>query len=155
MKLTKRLVLDYLKKHKLMTIATYGKHPWISQVYYSFDKDLNLYFLSAPRTLHSKQIVKNKHVAVAIADSRQKPSDLKKGLQIYGVAKPIKNRMKIRHALRLWKDALKVKNPKLTYENMIRKPNEGTMYQVTPKRIKFFNQELFKMKDGKEPVLDL
>ena len=56
---------------------------------------------------------------------RQKPSDLKKGLQIYGVAKPIKNRTKIKHVLRLWKDALKVRNPKLSYDNMIRKPSEG------------------------------
>lgn len=155
MKLTKILILDFLKQHKLMTIATYGTHPWIAQVYYSFDQELNLYFLSSPRTLHSKQIVKNKKVSAAIADSRQKPSDLKKGLQIYGIAKQIRSRAKIKHALRLWKDALSVKNPEQTFENMIKKPTEGTMYQLTPKKIKFFNQELFKMKDGKEPILEM
>lgn len=49
--LTRKLVLDFLAKHKLMVVATYAKFPWIATVYYAFDNDLNIYFLSSPRLL--------------------------------------------------------------------------------------------------------
>jgi uncharacterized protein YhbP (UPF0306 family) len=156
MKLTKNLVLDYLKQHNLMQIATCGNdHPWIASVYYSFDNDLNLYFLSSPTTIHCKQIVENENVAVAITNSNQSISGFKKGLQIYGIAEQISNVSKIKHALKLWKDSLKVENDELTHENMVKKVLSGRMYKISPRKIKFFNQELFKVKDGEEPMLIL
>ncbi len=155
MKLTKKLIHDFLSQHQLMSLATYGEHPWIASVYYSFDKDLNLYFLSDPATLHCRQIAKNNQVAISIADSRQEVSILKKGLQIYGIAKRISEVKKIKHALSMWKETLKVTNPELTYSNMLKKVIKGRMYQITPKKIKFFNQELFPVEDGQEPILDL
>ena len=156
MKLTKTQILDFLKQHQLMTIATQGpEHPWIASVYYSFDNDLNLYFLSNPKTLHCTHIHHNHQVAVSIADSHQKASDLKKGLQIYGHAKQITQAKLIQHAIRHWKQALNFKDPHLTYENMINKTISGRMYIVTPQKIKFFNQELFDVADGEEPVLEL
>ena len=155
MKLQKKHVVEILEQHKLMSVATYDNHPWIATVFFSFDKELNLYFLSAPRTLHCRHIEKNDKVAVAIFDSKQKPSDKKKGLQIYGVAKPISKKVIFKHALRLWKGSMNIKDPEMTYENMVKNPKGGRMYKISPKRIKFFNQELFKTKDGKEPILEL
>lgn len=38
---------------------------------------------------------------------------------------------------------------------MINNTITGRMYQITPKKIKFFNQELFDVEDGKEPILEL
>ncbi len=62
---------------------------------------------------------------------------------------------KIRHALSLWKEFLKVGDPDLTYENM-QKGLTGKMFRIAPKRIKLFDQELFKdVDDGEEPVLEL
>lgn len=153
MKLTKQQVLDFLSKHKLMAVATYGDFPWIASVYYSFDQDLNIYFLSSPDTLHCKQIEKNNRVAVTIADSRQEVSKLKSGLQLSGTAKRISDIAKMKHALSLWKSALGVKDPELTYENMAGKIISGRMYMITPERIKLFDQKLFPVDDGKEPVL--
>lgn len=154
-KLTKELIRNYLAKYNLMQVATQGKdHPWIASVYYTFDNDLNLYFLSDPRTKHCRQIANNPKVAVAVTDSDQDISKFKRGLQIYGLAKQIKSANKIKHALKLWKAYLKVKNPELSYENMLKKIIKGKMYQISPKKIKFFNQELFKVEDGKEPILE-
>ena len=153
--LTKKIVLDYLKNHKLMIIATYGAFPWIASVYYSYDDHLNLYFLSSPETLHVKHIVVNKKVAVAIVDSHQKVTDMKRGLQISGVANQISGANKIKHALRLWKDALNITNPKYTYEGMMKKLIKGRMYMIKPLKIKLFDQELFKVEDGHEPMMSL
>lgn len=155
MKLTKNHVLDFLKDQKLMSVATFGKHSWIASVYYSFDNSLNLYFLSDPATLHCRQIDKNPHVAVSIADSRQKVTQLKRGLQIYGIAKQISGALKMKHTLRSWKEALNVKDKELTYTNMLKKVIKGRMYQISPKRIKLFDQKLFPVEDGQEPVLEL
>ncbi len=152
--LTKELILDFLSEHKQMVIATYGDHPWIATVFYSFDSDLHLYFLSNPDTLHAKQIHNNDQVAVAIA-SNQKINDIKQGLQMYGTAEKITKSELIRHALRHWKDALSVVDPELSYENMIKKTVKGTMYKITPKKIKLFHQGLFDVEDGKEPILEI
>lgn len=153
--LTKQHILDFLKKYQLMVVATYGDYPWIASVYYSFDPNLNLYFLSDPETLHCRQIASNPKVTVAIADSRQKPNEFKKGLQIYGIATQISDANKIKHALNLWKHALQVTDPELTYQNMLKKIVKGRMYKITPKIIKFFNQKLFKVEDGQEPILEM
>lgn len=160
MELTKQHVLDFLKTNKLMQVGTVGNagdiaYPWIANVYYSFDNNLNLYFLSSEKTLHTKQIKQNPKVSVAVTDSRQDINKSKKGLQISGIAEEVSGEQKIRHALSLWKEFLKVGDPDLTYENM-QKGLTGKIYKITPKRIKLFDQELFKdVDDGEEPVLEL
>ncbi len=150
MELTKQHVREFLGKNNFMTVATYGDIPWIASVYYTFDKDLNIYFLSSETTLHCQQIAKNPKVAVAIADSHQNINKPKRGLQMYGVASQISGISKVKFALQLWKSNLGVVDPKLTYKAVMK-----SMYKITPKRIKLFDQELFKVKDGEEPVLEL
>jgi len=155
MELKREQILTFLAEHNLMSIATYGDFPWIASVYYTFDKDLHLFFLSSPSTLHCKQISKNKHVAVSIADSHQDISKLKRGLQLWGIAEQISGVAKIKHTLDLWKSSLKVINPELTYENMVKHVIHGRMYMITPHRVKLFDQHLFDVEDGMEPVLNL
>ncbi|PIZ66332.1 hypothetical protein CO051_05340 [Candidatus Roizmanbacteria bacterium CG_4_9_14_0_2_um_filter_39_13] len=122
----------------------------MASVYYTFDKDLNLYFLSAPSTLHAKQILQNSQVAVSIADSHQGILSKKRGLQISGEAHQISGTAKIKHVLQPWKSALGVVDPTLTH-----KVATGKMFKIMPKKIKLFDQELFKVEDGMEPVLEL
>ncbi len=148
--LTKELVLKFLSHHKLMTIATFGEFPWIASAYYTFDQDLNLYFLSDPSTLHVKQILRNPKVSVAISDSHQDINKDKRGLQSFGIAKQISGVAKIKHVLMLWKTNLRVVDPTLTHKVVV-----GSMFKIIPKRIKLFDQRLFKVEDGKEPVLEL
>lgn len=153
--LTKKHILDFLKTQKVMVISTYGKHPWVATVYYSFDTTLNIYFLSAPSTLHAKHIRLNPQVSVAIVDTTQAISKPKKGLQLWGECKEIQSIQKVKHTLRLWKDALNVSDPSYTYENMMKNVVKGRMFVVVPKMIKLFDQELFAVEDGEEPILQL
>ncbi|MDA1316776.1 MAG: pyridoxamine 5'-phosphate oxidase family protein [bacterium] len=148
--LTKELVLEFLSQHNLMSIATYGDFPWIATVYYTFDDHLNIYFLSDPSTLHVKQVLSNPNVAVSIADSHQGISSKKRGIQISGEAHQISQIAVIKHTLQLWKSALGVIDPTLTH-----KVATGKMFKITPKRIKLFDQNLFDVEDGKEPVLEM
>lgn len=152
--LTKEQVKNFLAQHNQMVIATYGDHPWIATVYYSFDDDLNLYFLSSPTTLHARHIAENKNIAVAIS-KEQKITSRKQGLQLYGYVHQITKAELIKHALRHWKDALSVTDPELNYENMIKKVVNGRMYKIIPKKIKLFHEGLFDVDDGEEPTLEL
>jgi uncharacterized protein YhbP (UPF0306 family) len=150
MKLTKKLVLKFLPENRLMTLATYGSYPWIASVYYGFDKDLKLYFISDVTTRYGRQILKNKKVAVAIADSTQKPDSDKKGYQMFGFAALIRTRKETEKAIELWKKNVGIKTEKPDFISV-----KGRMWKITPKKIKYFNQALFKVDDGHEPILNL
>ena len=147
------LVKDFLKDHYQLAIATYGDHPWIATVYYSMDDALNLYFLTAPSTLHAQHIAQNKDVAVVIADSPQAPNSSKKGLQIYGICEQITGEKKITHAITLWNKSLGVTDPNYSYAGMLKKAISGRMYKIVPKKIKFFNEDLWE--EGKEKLIEL
>lgn len=79
-------LLEFLNRQRLMTLTTYGEGPWACTVYYVEDKDLNLYFISDPSSNHCQHIVKNPQVSCAIADSHQKVTDKKAGVQLKGKA---------------------------------------------------------------------
>lgn len=144
---------EFIKPRYQMVIATFGEHPWIASLHYSYDEDLNIYFLSNPETLHCKQIAENPQVALTIADSPQEPSSKKKGVQLYGFAEQITDKQKIIHALSLWRKTLNVTSESYTYEGMMKKLINGRMYKITPKKLKFFNQEIWE--EGEEPFIKL
>lgn len=148
--LTKPMVADFLVNYKLMSVATNGEFPWIASVYYAFDQDLNLYFLSAPTTIHAKQIIQNHKVSVAVCDSHQDVNQPKKGLQLSGIAKQLSDPNEIKYALQLWKAKLGKTDDDLSYERV-----KTSMFKITPKIIKLFDQERFRTKDGEEPILNL
>lgn len=146
-------IKKYLSSHFQLVLATVGTHPWVSTLYYSIDADLNIYFLTSPKTIHGKQLAKNPKVAVAISDSPQTPASKKKGLQIYGLCKQISGARKVTHAITLWKQTLGVTSDIYSYEGMLKKAISGRMYKITPKKIKFFNEELWE--EGKERLIEL
>lgn len=150
----KNLIKEYIKNHIQMVLATAdNNHPWIATVYYGVDEDLNMYFLSDPNTIHCKQISLNPKVSVSIADSPQDPKNKKVGIQIYGTSVKLNQENEIRTALVLWKKALKVTNEDYSYEAITLNKIEGKLYKITPKIIKYFNQNLWE--EGREPILEL
>lgn len=153
-RLTAAEVRTFLAENTLMSLSTSGDHPWSATVYYAFDADLALYFLSDPRTLHCRQIAQNPQVAVAIANSHQAVVDSKRGLQLWGEAEQISSAAKLRFALDLWKRSHSVVDPQLDYKRMLTNVISGRMYKITPKKIKLFDQSLFPdVEEGDEPVL--
>ena len=75
----------YLEAAQLMVVAcSKDNTPYASTVYFSFDEDLHIYFMSGTHRRHSKEILENPHVSLAIASHRFKWTDKKEGLQIEG-----------------------------------------------------------------------
>ena len=143
----------FLNDHFQMVLATSGKFPWICTVYYTVDSKRDIYFLTDPATIHAKQISKNAKVALAISDSPQTPASKKIGLQIYGLCKQVSGANKVTYAINLWKKTLGVTSKDYSYEGMVRKAIHGRMYKITPKKMKFFNEELWE--EGKEKLIEL
>ena len=98
----KNRILNYLKKHKLMAIATYGDAPWTATVYYIVDDNLNFYFLSSSSSQHGQDIARNKRVAANVFDSHQRVTDKKAGVQLWGICTIVQSEEKIEWVLKRW-----------------------------------------------------
>jgi uncharacterized protein YhbP (UPF0306 family) len=98
----KKEILNFLSKHKLMSLGTYHKTPWSAWVYYLFDDDLNIYFVTNPKTKHGQNIAKNPKVSIAITDTSQDPKGNKVGFQAKGVVGRLNNLKEIPSLVKAW-----------------------------------------------------
>jgi uncharacterized protein YhbP (UPF0306 family) len=79
----KRQILDYLRTHNTMTLATCADNvPWAATVFYASD-ELSLYFFSAPDSRHSGNIALNAKVAATVQEDYRDWREIK-GVQLEG-----------------------------------------------------------------------
>jgi len=79
----KNQVVDYLKSHNTMTLATCaGDTPWAATVFFA-SEDLKLYFFSAPESRHCQNLARNPRVAVTVQEDYQDWRKIK-GIQLEG-----------------------------------------------------------------------
>jgi nitroimidazol reductase NimA-like FMN-containing flavoprotein (pyridoxamine 5'-phosphate oxidase superfamily) len=140
----KHTINSYLKTQRLMSIATYGQKPWIANVYFVHDSDLNIYFLSKHWREHCQAIELNPQVAIAIADSHQPIYEPQKGLQISGRAQPVDTLSQLTWMFKMWNKLVAgSKGERLTDPRKFLDASLSKVYRITPHRIKFFNTELW------------
>ncbi len=145
----KKLLLSYLKKHTLMSIATFDKKPWIATVYYVFDNNLNLYFVSPPSSEHCQALENNDQVACSIADSGQIASSQKTGLQVRGKASKVSSWKKVKWMLKMFYRINPEAKEILNIENMKKRVVRSRVYKIKPTRFKLFSDALYKEKETK------
>jgi uncharacterized protein YhbP (UPF0306 family) len=59
-----KIVREYIEKSIHMSLATcINNQPWVCEVHFAYDNDLNLYFRSKPIRRHSQEIAENPNVA--------------------------------------------------------------------------------------------
>jgi len=59
-----KTIRGYLPQIIHMSLATcVNNKPWVCEVHYVFDNELNLYFCSTPQRRHSEEITQNQNVA--------------------------------------------------------------------------------------------
>lgn len=144
MDISKKLIGDYLKTQRLMSLATYGAYPWIASVYYVHDDELNLYFLSKPWREHCEALKVNNKVAVSIADSSQPIHKTQKGLQLWGEASEVSSITQVKWMFRMWNKLISNNGgEKLIDPKKFLDAGTSKIYKIKPKRIKFFNTELW------------
>lgn len=140
----KQILNDYLSSQKLMSLATSdGKgNLWSANVYFVHDEKFNIYFMSAPDSLHSQFISVNKRVSFTICDSHQDEISGKIGLQASGICEHIGGEEDVTNLLSAWNQKF-AKKPAPPIESF---KTNSPLYKVTLKRIKFFNESAFEGK---------
>jgi uncharacterized protein YhbP (UPF0306 family) len=64
---TEQIIRDYMPRVLHMSLATCADNrPWVSELRFAFDNDLNLYWRSLPTTRHSRELAGNPQVAGTI-----------------------------------------------------------------------------------------
>jgi uncharacterized protein YhbP (UPF0306 family) len=94
-------VLNYLKEHYTMTIATArDETPWAAAVFYAND-GFTLYFLSDPDSHHSKNIAQNPEVGVTVHEDYHDWRKIK-GIQLEGKAELVCSEDEIAQAVKTY-----------------------------------------------------
>ncbi len=98
----RNLIKEYLKEAKLMQLATsVNNQPWVCNVWFAADKDLNIYWFSSTTRRHSKEVLKNNKVSAAIVLPHT-PKDTARGLQLQGTAELVKDKKTLAKAVLLF-----------------------------------------------------
>lgn len=68
-----QIIRDYIPQIIHMSLATVKDNkPWVCEVHFSYDDDLNLYFASSIKSRHGQEIIANAHVAGNIVTQHHK-----------------------------------------------------------------------------------
>lgn len=133
-----RLTKEVLERGYLMSLAIADEMgPWVADVIYVFDEELNLYWMSKPTRRHSKAIdAGDRRVAVAIAVT-QGPDQPDEGLQISGIAQREQNPSNT--LLKQW-----MKKMQRAFDAELGIVlDEHVWYKLTPERIELIYQKQF------------
>lgn len=81
-----KVIREYLPGVIHMSLGTSKNNiPWVCEVHYVYDDDLNLYFRSTPSRRHSLEIAENPNVAGNIIKQHE-PGEKPRGIYFDGVA---------------------------------------------------------------------
>jgi len=131
----KELILEFLGKNRLMSLATCTKNtPWAATVFFAYDiENLDLFFFSRPDTKHCTDIAANPLVAVTFNQFWGEKMSVK-GLQIVGRASRV---LKGEGLVRSYAIFLKRHPWAALYAA------DHTLYVIHPDEIHHINQEAF------------
>lgn len=104
---TKTPIKDYLNQNKMMQLAVVidGK-PWVCNVWYATDEDLNIYWLSSTKVRHSRALLTDKNVAAAVW-LHEEPTDMPvRGVQIEGTAEIMTDQAEIEKAIKYYSERI-------------------------------------------------
>lgn len=133
----KQLIEGYLKEARMMQLATsVGDQPWVCNVWFAADSDLNIYWFSSTTRRHSKEVLKNNKVAAAIV-LPQTPKDPPRGLQLQGVAELLIEQEGIEKAISVYKD--RIFSEEDIKEFMEDAGNPHQFYKITPTQFVLFD----------------
>lgn len=148
---------EILNTNLYLTISTCDLEgmPWISNIYYVYDMNYNMYWYSPKDSRHSKLILKNSNVAVSIFNSTAVGDDVK-AIYIQASAYEVSDTKEISKALILYgKKMIKTKfvNRKKAYLEFINsiKDFKGSspirLYKAVPTKIwKLGDSEIYNKK---------
>lgn len=133
----KTLITEYLQQAKLMQLATsIDNQPWVCNVWFAADKDLNVYWFSSITRRHSEEVTKNNKVAAAFALPHT-PDDPPRGLQLQGIAELLTDQKDIDKAISVY--ANRIFPTEKIKEFMENKEKPHRFYRIKPTQFVLFD----------------
>lgn len=98
-----KIIRNYLADviHMSLGTASHNK-PWVCEVHFAYDDNLNLYFASLPARRHSQEIAANPFVAGTI-HKQHRPEDSPMGIYYEGIANKLVSEEEQKIAIELLK----------------------------------------------------
>lgn len=103
-----KIVREYVDKTVHMSLATVsGDRPWVCEVHFVYDDNLNLYYRSLESRRHSQEIAKNPHVAGNVVRQHE-VMEYPSAIYFEGKAEMITDEKRIMEVGQYFKDRLNV-----------------------------------------------
>ncbi len=136
-----KLIREYLSKGALMQVASArDNQPWVCNVWYSYDEDLNFYFISGNYRRHSGEIRDNEKVAGSIVQPIfTKLGQLGRGITFEGTAKELsltKSKKAFENYLKRWPKATMY----ITKKDILGNLTKVRFYKIEPQMIVLFDE---------------
>lgn len=123
-----QIIREYIDKTVHLSLATVRDNkPWVSEVHFGYDDDLNLYFVSLHSTRHCQEIADNPHVAGNIV-KQHSIEEAPNGIYFEGEATKLEDPTQDQVDLycnRLGRD-------KAELVEMLKDKNSRSMYKIAP-----------------------
>lgn len=113
-----QVVREYIQKTIHLSLATVSNNkPWVCEVHFAFDENLNLYFRSLKSRRHSQEIEQNSNVAGNIID-KYSLGDPVVGIYFEGTAQLLKDKQEQSRAANCLAQRLKIQEGDILAEAM-------------------------------------
>ncbi len=119
-----------------LTIATASKtgKPWISPVFFSYDDNYNLYWVSDKNSLHSKLLRNNPQASIVIFNS-QAPIGKGDGVYFETIVKELEDESEIKKAVQIYNKRVTKKIFRVKEINEVMNKAIWRIYKATPTKI--------------------
>lgn len=94
-------IKDILKEQRIITLSTHDENgPWAAPVFFA-QKDYDIYFVSNPKSRHSRAVISNKVMAGAVYNSNSVWRDVQ-GLQLSGSVSILSDKKEVKEAQKIY-----------------------------------------------------
>lgn len=132
-----KLIREYLPGVIHLSLATSADDkPWVCEVHYAYDDDLNLYFLSKPNRRHSQEIAKNPYVAGNIV-KQHSLEESPRGVYFEGTAELLDNIDENSDAYKVYDKRFGISAKIL--DELINQPEGHKVYKINPSSFVLFD----------------
>lgn len=132
-----KLIREYLSEVFHLSLATcIDNKPWICEVHYVYDDDLNFYFLSKPSRRHSKEIAANPNVAGNIIKQHGQ-TEKPRGVYFEGKAQLMTDINQDSVAYKLYCERFAIREQML--QEVMTEPEGHKFYKIIPENFVLFD----------------
>jgi len=134
-------LLRFLKKQRLLVIASHDEDIWVSNVFYGIDDNFKIYFISDKKRKHSKQMLVNPDVAFSTVWFNKNNHEDRKGIQGQGICRPASTQEEIQKGVELHNKLFPEFAKNVSLESI--ELEERDLWIIEPKYIKYWDDELY------------